>query len=1704
MKCSINYLLLCCISLLLWGCDNTDKSVNSSTDNGEYSIIIESDNSPIDYSDSISSATPVSENGELVLDETLQKNYSNKPLSVLDSAEMIIDGASTLVITFSIPLDSKQDFNRLLRLVEEGKGDVDGHWELSSNGRELRHRYLAPSTKLTLSIDKSLTAINSKQLKMQYKKTLVTRHRSPMVGFTSNGSLLPSKSMTGLPITTLNVNQIDVNFFRIKSDQIHDFMQNYSSAKQLSVWDAESTLSYADLVYSARFELTPRLNIQENKIIDLGHIEALKAEGTYIAILNQSGKYNYSNPMTIFSISNIGIVVHEYEKGKLSAFAHRLDDGSALADITLTALCSKKDKQCSPVTVRTNQQGYAQLKLNANVQYRLVTASDGHQMSFVDIEHHALDLSEFNVLGAPFYQKQIFTFGPRDLYHPNEIVHLNALLRDADGQLLPEQPIKTQIISPTGQIIKDFVWKSVNANSGFYQTEFIIPANAATGKWLFKFNLGDDIYRYHYFSVEDFLPERMAITLKSESVRPILTSQNASFTVKGWYLYGAPASGNELQAIIATAQERQVPQLTDFQIGSVTEANLVRQINHIEQTLNSQGFANMTIDKQNWSDIKSPINITLQASILDVGGRPIIRKATQSVWPAERMPAIRPLFGQSQYYDWSLGQYVSAPVLGLGENANFEVAYVDQDGNKLAANKLIVRIVKERRDYYWSWSDSEGWQSKYDSKEFIVLDDNLKIAENGIGKVSFLPDDSGSYRIEVIDPKSALMSSVRFWSGYSWGDNADHRAEVRPDQVKLTLDKSSYRPGDTAKVHMDAPVSGSGYISLETNDGNLWMKKVNVGKGGIDVEIPIKNWGRHDIYVSAIVIRPSTDSTLETIKRAVGLLYLPMDTSDRQLAVTLDVPPKVNPEKVVKVKVKVSNNTIKDRQITVLLSAVDSGVLNITHFMTPDPYSAFLGRKRYNVEQFDVYGKLIEGAGSRVGIGFGGDSDNRYNNSMAVGGKKPLTIINIVAQQLKTITLNSRGEAEIDLAIPDFNGELRIMAQAWDKDRFGYAEKNITVSAPIVAELSTPSFLAGGDKTILAFELRNLTDLVQDISLTLHSQGPISILNKHVPTQVQLAPQEHKVMPITTEAHYGFGQGQINVEIGNIKLIDGQTYQLARSWNIGVRPPYSATSRISSAALNGGEGWSLSPSVLTDLIDNTVEAEIVLSHNLPFNLARYIKSLYDYQYNCLEQTISRLYPLLYVNEEQLAKLGINIGSDQQRRDMVQMKIDHLFGMQRTNGSFGLWSQENNEEYWLTVYATEFLLRAKEHGYQVNQQGLAKALERIEQYLYEPSAFYNLTGYYNPDAEDYIEFSTKAYAALILAQQKKITPAMRNELKRLYQQVKSNANGALLSPLPIMQLAIASKLTGNYRSTQDLFDIAISTPRDTQYYWLGDYGSVIRDKAQIYNLMTQYELATDMQADYLLDLSNSLKTELYLSTQELSTLFMVSWNSLPPQQQEVFSVLLNNKEKIKSNETIYRTLGPKELSAGISVHNPYNAAPLYVQFLLSGYTKKMPKPTASDGILTISRQYYDIQGKLITGSELKVGDLAIVMLDVSASRVINDAMVVDMIPAGLVLENPNLPNNSIDIHALPELRELVKQSSLTNIKHQEYLNDRYVAAVDINTNTAKDRYSAKIIYLARAVTAGEYIVPSPYVESMYKPAWNGVGNTIGVMTITGPN
>ncbi|WAT06326.1 alpha-2-macroglobulin [Rouxiella badensis] len=1601
--------------------------------------------------------------------EALAKKSAGQPLSLLDASELQLDGASAWVLTFSVPLDPAQNFASLVHLVDTKSGTPDGAWELSDSLTELRFRHLLPDRQLVVTVDGALKGLNGAQLGAEQQKTLTTRNIEPSVGFASKGSLLPTRLAEGLPVIALNINNVDVNFFRIKSAALPEFLADWQSNSALSSGESDTLLKRADLVYTGRFALNPQINTREHLLLPIGGIDALKQPGVYLAVMQQAGRYSYTNPATLFTLSDIGVSLHSYSQ-QVDVYTQALEAGTPLADIHLQTL----DEKGHPLAQgNTDAHGHAQFAKDPKAV--LLLAQHGGETSLINLNEPALDLAEFDIAGPQGYSKTLFAFGPRDLYRPGETLLLNALLRDADGKPVTAQPVKTQLIKPDGQVARTFMWQPQN---GLYQYQYPIPQDGPTGDWKVSFNLGDNQLRYYPFKVEDFMPERMALDLSS-SQEPVLGDAAVTFDVTGRYLYGAPAAGNRLQGQLYLRPLREaVPSLPGYEFGAINEENLSRTLSDVDQTLDAEGKGAVTVENS-WNTVRSPLTVILQASLLESGGRPVTRRVSQAVWPAEVLPGIRPLFNKQDIYDYRTDKTVSQAVVDENSQADFEIVSVNKAAQRLAAKGLEVRLVRERRDYYWQWSESSGWQSLYDKKDLVLARQQIDIAADGSAKVSF-PVEWGAYRIEVEDPQTHQLSSLRFWAGYSWQDNTDGTDAVRPDQVKLKLDKPSYQPGERAKIHIQAPAAGKGYLLVESSDGPLWWQEIDVPEAGVDIDVPINSeWRRHDLYFSALVLRPGDKKQQSTPKRAVGLLHIPLASEGRKLSLQLDAPAKIRPNQLLTVKVKASvEGKAVPHSINLLLSAVDAGVLSITGFKTPDPYDAFLGRKRYGVDQYDVYGHLIEGKGRMASLSFGGDGDE---DPLSRGGQKPVTEVTIVAQQAVPVTLDDNGDGEVQIPIPDFNGELRLMAQGWSDEDFGSAESKVVVAAPIIVELATPRFMADGDSANLALDVTNLSGAVQTFNVEVVTDGLIQLVNSTAGQSVSLAQGERKTLSVAVKALSGFGAGQVSVKVSGMTLPNEKLQDYHRSWSIGVRPAFPALTRNFATVLHPGETWQLSSDANAQLVQETLQGRLTLSSKPPLNLARYISELLAYPYGCLEQTTSGLYPSLYTSRAQLAALGIKTSTDDVRRHNIDIGIDRLLGMQKESGGFGLWNKDSPEEYWLTAYATDFLVRAAQQGYSVQTEGLEKAKKRLQRYLQDPNQI-DVRYSSQPDST---RFAVQAYAGLVLAGQQQ---APLGALRQLF-----DKRSAAQSGLPLVQLGIALKMMGDMPRAQTAIAEGVAKVRPEKDYWLEDYGSPLRDNALILSLLSENNMLPDVRDRLLLTLSESLNGQRWLSTQESNALFMAGRELLGSAETPWQVTIDGDSQALSSTSAVTRSFNATALHQPVMLKNSGDTA-VYTRFDITGYPPQAP--AESGNILHIKRNYLGMDGQPISLASLESGSLVVVHLDVWADTHVPDALVVDLLPAGLELENQNLAESSASLgDAASKLTELMGDMQQANIKHQEYRDDRYVAAIDV------DGYRhVALLYLARAVTPGSYSLPAPQVESMYVPAWRATGATPQQMNV----
>src|SRR5690606_25205779 len=97
---------------------------------------------------------------------------------------------------------------------------------------------------------------------------------------------------------------------------------------------------------------------------------------------------------------------------------------------------------------------------------------------------------------------------------------------------------------------------------------------------------------------------------------------------------------------------------------------------------------------------------------------------------------------------------------------------------------------------------------------------------------------------------------------------------------------------------------------------------------------------------------------------------------------------------------------------------------------------------------------------------------------------------------------------------------------------------------------------------------------------------------------------------------------------------------------------------------------------------------------------------------------------------------------------------------------------------------------------------------------------------------------------------------------------------------------------------------------------------------------------------------------------------------------------------------------------------------------------------------------------------------------------------DLLPAGLEIENFNLGDAKQWADVVVDGIGIGERGDSVNLRHEEFRDDRYVAALKLDAGS-----TAKLFYLVRAVTPGNYTVPPPLAEDMYRPALRGVGKAV---------
>lgn len=1644
---------------------------------------------------------------------------SEAAFAFLECKPRMFDGSPAIAVSFTQPLARGQDFGALAKASEVDPAaesrPLTPRWVLGDNPRVLYLPYVTPDRTYQITLDAGLAAKSGARLAVAPSCSLKSEAMPTSFYFASRGTVLPAEQNGGLPVVTTNVHEVDVQFLRIKAEMLPGFLEQVGSRRERRQRQRDEDASnegsesdcctydddgrklkgtvggyvldqlrqMSDSVYIGRFATDARRNRRNVNFLPVEKIRELQEPGIYIAVMSQPGRFGWDYQVTHYYVTDIGLHLRRHAD-QLDVFTTSLTSGKAISGIELSLIDASGK---AIVQAKSDGDGHAVFTGNSDKANVLLARRGNKELSMLALNEPALDLSEFDATGHASRNNKLFVYAGRNLYRPGESFTASVLARDAQGKTAAKPlPLTLTLKKPDGSSVMQQLVNPHTQGQGYYEQQVALPADAPTGRWTLQARvdpaakLPDTAWT---FQVEEFVPERMKLDLDAPQ-GAMLGTARLPVAVKGSYLFGAPAAGNQLRASVHS--ERQInplaQKLPGFIFGDFADDKAKQREDLSPMDLDAEGKAEATL-APSLAERVSPMLVRGSFSLLESGGRPVVRSIERSWWPAAQLVAVRPLFERH--------------VVQEGGLAEFEIVRVDGDGKFKPAKGLQLRLMYEERQWYWRYDDGRGWNSGFNTQDELVEARTLDLV--GRQKIS-LPVRWGRYRVEVTDPETRLVLRYAFYAG--WGAQDADDMGNRPDKVQLKLLGAPFKPGHKARLAIKPPHDGEALVTVE-GDRVLWSKRVGVRTGGSEIEIPIDAaWQRNDLYITVAAFRPGSQGDRVTPTRALGLVHLPLDNEDRKLKLDLVAPAKAQPGQPL--PVKVSAPKLAGKAAIVTVSAVDVGILEITRYKTPDPVDFFFGKHRYGADLLDIYGRLIEKMdGLQAKQRFGGDSAGKRDTQSL---PRKLLLVDLYSGPVK---LDAKGEAQVNLAMPDFNGTVRVMAVVSSADSYASAQAETVVAAPIVAELAMPRFIAPGDKATIALDLTNLSGAVQHVKVALEASGPIKISGGN-DAVLELADKQRQILRFGVEATDAYGLVPLKLKISAGKL------SLTREAALQVQPATPLTREIRRTRLEPGATHKIDAALLASYWAGSASVDVNVSDKPPIDVRAQVQGLLMYPYGCLEQTTSSAYPLVFIDEASAAAFGLTPVSREERAKRLDVAFGRLAGMQQPRGGFGLWASSSPYEAWLSAYVTGFLQDARAAGFNVPEQMLERSLASLlEQFQRAPNFQTQPPKEIKRDTSgriaDYRDveslrlahqrFAEATHAGYILALEQKAPLAT---LRTLHDSYRANAR----SPLPLLQLGIALGLMGDEARSKVAIDDAMRRAYGlqpegadtTQYWgdWMGDYGSKIRDLSLGYALMYRHKLAHERREGLLFDLAADFGRRNYYSTQERLALFLAvdaaRAGTEPGKTGWKASLQQAGSSEELAGEPQHRSLSAAKLKGGATLRND-GAAPLFVEVATQGYPVKPPSP--QDDRIKVERSLWTTDGQAVSARELRTGELYIVRLRVQARQTIKDGLVVDRIPAGFEIENLNLSQGPQAGEFAVEGVNVAVANANERIAHIEYRDDRFVAALKI------DGSATNVFYLVRVVTPGRYVVPAPFAEDMYRPEIRGVGKAEADITVVDP-
>ena len=1597
------------------------------------------------------------------------------------------DGTPYISVSFSAPVlgDAIEPYLELTPAVE---------YQVIADYRNIEiHGNFKRRTTYTLKIRRGLTARNDAVLKQDYMTRLTIPDIRPQLRFLGDGFFLARKGQLNLGLATINIERVKLDIEKI-------FANNLIYVSKLERWSRWSQ-NLGKPIHTDTLDVPAQLNQEVTVPISLADYLSDEHVGIF-KVVARNAQREWDSAHQWVLITDLGISAKR-AGDRLYVWVKSLATGAAVPTARVKLI---SDNNQTLLSGTTNWAGFIEFKdvteKTEGFTPFMITVAKHDDLAFIQLDRHEIATADFNIAGPAYLQKgyEAFLYTDRGVYRPGETVQLAGIVR-APKQVTPQPlPTRVEVLAPDGRILREL--RQQTTKTGVCEVSISIPDYAQTGNYIAKMLIADKVVGRTQFQIEEFMPDRMKVAITTDKSIYGLGDE-LDIQVNAVNLFGPPAVGRkvlvscELKAVSLVDSDSAKASPADTEatawhsfVFENTGSNFAKQfesqrIELGEAKTDSVGKAHYQFTLPATLKAPSLLNGILTATVSEIGGRAVTASHRVVIHPYSHYVGLR----RTNTAEAKINQHV-------------RIDYVAVDDTMVVAPGRALRLSLHK--VHWNTILRQNTTGRYEylsEPQMTEVETQTLTSAEMVQTLTLTPSDYGEYRVRLEDLESTATAEIGFYVN-GWGSTPV--SMEHPTRLDLTLNKSAYRPGETAKLSIKAPFPGTLLLAVE-REKVLRYRTIVMKENTATLSIPIRSSYRPNVYLSATLIRSiPTDTTLSVDDRqplparAFGVIPLKLDATRRKLSVNMflsqtdeagvsskiplsseerDTEAEENAEITVRPNSDVNiafqvKGARSWQKYEVCITAVDEGILALTDFQTPNPHDYFYRQRGLKTRTFDLYsGILPEIANVTDNSSTGGDgvlqaARRKRINTGSITRVKP---VSLWSGFVKT---DGRGRGAIQFRMPQFNGKLRLMAVAFAGADYGAAEAYLTVREPIVLTPTFPRFLAGGDKLRVPVTVFNGTGEDGEFTVKLQAVGDLQLLSAS-PTNVSemLSPPVGRISQSRLLSVGAGTEAQVFFDIRVQDAIGKVSFSLSAHGNaettqMDVQLPLRSTAPPITKTGHGvvRAGKPVDFIFPADLMPDSSEFSLTLSPFPNIAFADSLRYLIRYPHGCLEQTISKVFPLLYFSD--LAQSVEPMLADDDLVDHYIMSgITKLESMLTSRNQFAYWPGGTYTNPWSSIYASHFLVEARKAGYEVADRVYDAMLDGLrKQAKFSP-------GRESQDSAKEIKtnITLATYASYVLAAAGQPDRGTMNYLK--------NRGLSGLSDYSHFQLAGAFALSGELETALSMLPMSVSLSvngngKDNVHWETGGtLNSPIRAQAIMLDMLAEVNENHPSIPMLVKNLREAASDgNRWRTTQDNAFAFLALGKIMKKQMDRNYTgILKRNGEHFAdfdATQVRYTDDAWDGERMQLSVKGEGSCYYYWSAFGIQrgSFVEEYERE------LQVRRRYFNKDGEELT-RQFVHGDLIVAEITVKALTAnLENVVVVDMLPTGFEIENPRLESRA----GIPWLKAQDFKPDYLDIR-----DDRLIFF-----GTFPRQRERKFYYALRAVTQGEFTLPPVAAEAMY--------------------